>query len=102
MLFLHRVSLRESKTSSQNLFAWVGVKQMSGCVDSAKTKTSTFRHELLGYKTLSSFTNSSFNVRGAVKRIMKFALPALSQVPLDLAPPNDCCPITAPVVLQLI
>lgn len=57
---------------------------------------------LLGYNTSSSLLYSSFNVLGAVNLINNPTLPALSHVPLDLDPPNDCCPMTAAVILQLI
>lgn len=57
---------------------------------------------LLGYSTSSLPTKSSFTALMLTKRLSKFALPALSLVPLARAPPNGCWPTTAPVHLQLM
>ena len=47
-------------------------------------------------------TKFSLIVRGETQRY-KFKIdPALSLVPEALAPPNGCCPTTAPVGLSLI
>ena len=59
-------------------------------------------HRLLGYSTSPIRLYSSFNVLGTVNRLSKSTLPALSHVPLLLAPPKVCCPITAAVILQLM
>lgn len=57
---------------------------------------------LLGYSTLVVATNSSFMVLMFTNLPMIAELPALSFVPDALAPPNGCCPTTAPVLLQLM
>lgn len=57
---------------------------------------------LLGYSTLVVATNSSFIVLMFTNLPMIAELPALSLVPEALAPPNGCCPTTAPVLLQLM
>ena len=43
----------------------------------------------------------SLIVRGETQRCRLRIEPALSSVPLALAPPNGCCPTTAPVGLSL-
>lgn len=57
---------------------------------------------LLGYSTLSLPTKSSLILLILTNLLNRFWLPALSFVPLALAPPNGCWPTTAPVLLQLI
>ena len=46
--------------------------------------------------------NVSFIERGETQRRRLSGLPALSFVPLPRAPPNGCCPTTAPVGLSLM
>lgn len=52
--------------------------------------------------TLSVGTNSSLIDLPLTNLVNSPMLPALSLVPLALAPPNGCCPTTAPVDLQSV
>lgn len=56
---------------------------------------------LLTYSTSTVGPNSSLMLLTLTNLDSKLALPALSFVPDALAPPNGCCPTTAPVDLQL-
>jgi hypothetical protein len=55
-----------------------------------------------GYVKLVGGTNVSLIVRAETHRNRFRKLPALSFVPEPRAPPNGCCPTTAPVGLSLM
>ena len=57
---------------------------------------------MCGYVWSVGGTNVSLIVRGDTQRIRLCHEPALSLVPLALAPPNGCWPTTAPVGLSLM
>src|SRR2546423_1708822 len=55
-----------------------------------------------GYHGSRGGTKFSLIDRALVQRIRLSRLPALSLVPLARAPPNGCCPTTAPVGLSFL
>lgn len=61
--------------------------QLPWCLEGVLRQSS---HSLLGYVNPPSGANSSLIVLGLVKRLRMSELPALSFVPLALAPPNVC------------
>ena len=56
---------------------------------------------MCGYRYAVGGTNVSLIVRGDAQRSRFSGEPALSLVPEARAPPNGCCPTTAPVGLSL-
>src|SRR5262249_43258915 len=60
------------------------------------------RQPMCGYRCSVGGTNVSLMVRGDTHRARFSQEPALSFVPDARAPPNGCCPTTAPVGLSLM